>query len=194
MFIDELTRSVIETRPPDHNAAWTDFVVAGLLECLDGFAELDGVVHERHHHLDKIDAAIRRPGRFDQVLTLRLPTPELLTSVFRWHLRGDLAHVDLEVVTRRAIRIVGGRDRKSGSHGAPRPAGPTPAHARGPARGSVRNADRPVETSSTDCCIAPGMRGSQGPLWPGDSLADRRAGCWRRWEHQHRADAGASGY
>lgn len=108
MFIDELDAFGDRTRPPDHNAAWTDFVVAGLLECLDGFAELDGVVHmSATNHLDKIDAAIRRPGRFDQVLTLRLPTPELLTSVFRWHLRGDLAHVDLEVVTRRAIGLSG---------------------------------------------------------------------------------------
>lgn len=38
------------------------------------------------NHFGKIDSATRRPGRFDQVVTLDHPMPELVPQAIRWQL------------------------------------------------------------------------------------------------------------
>ncbi len=96
LHIDELDAFGDRARPHDHNSAWSDMVIGALLECLDGFAEHEGVVViAATNHLHKIDAALRRPGRFDRVVTMDHPGQELLPQAFRWHLRDDLRGVDL---------------------------------------------------------------------------------------------------
>lgn len=96
IFVDELDTFGDRAREHDHNSAWTDMVVGGLLECLDGFNGLEGVVViAATNHLYKIDAALRRPGRFDRVVSIDHPTPDLMPQAFRWHLHRDLAGVDL---------------------------------------------------------------------------------------------------
>ncbi len=108
IFIDELDAFGDRGRPQDHNSSWTDNIVAGLLECLDGFETLEGVVViAATNHLDKIDAALKRPGRFDQHLTLGAPAPEMLPRAFRWHLDEDLANEDLTPVVSAAIGMSG---------------------------------------------------------------------------------------
>jgi SpoVK/Ycf46/Vps4 family AAA+-type ATPase len=70
VFIDELDSVGDRGRPHDHNSSWTDSIVGGLLECLDGFETTPGiVVMGATNHPAKIDAALRRPGRFDQTLS-----------------------------------------------------------------------------------------------------------------------------
>lgn len=96
VFIDELDAIGARDRPHDHNSSWTDSIVGGLLECLDGFDDAPGViVMGATNHPRKIDAALRRPGRFDRTLTMRQPTPDLLPQAFRWHLRDDLPEAEL---------------------------------------------------------------------------------------------------
>jgi cell division protease FtsH len=96
LFIDELDSFGDRARPQDQNSSWTDMVIGGLLECLDGYNGLEGVVViAATNHLYKIDAALRRPGRFDRVVSIDHPTPDLMPQAFRWHLHKDLEGVDL---------------------------------------------------------------------------------------------------
>lgn len=108
VFIDELDAFGDRARPQDHNSSWTDYVVAGLLECLDGFESHEGVVPmAATNHLDKIDDAIRRPGRFDRVVPLDHPTPELMPQAIRWQLGADLPGADLSAVAVTAAGMSG---------------------------------------------------------------------------------------
>lgn len=107
-FLDELDAVGDRARPHDHNSAWTDFIVGGLLECLDGIDTAPGVLvlgaTNRPH---AIDAALRRPGRFDRVLRLTAPRPEAMVDAIRWHLDGDLSGEDLNSIASAAIGLSG---------------------------------------------------------------------------------------
>ncbi|MCC5960668.1 MAG: AAA family ATPase [Rhodobacteraceae bacterium] len=108
LFIDELDTFGDRARPHDQNSSWTDMVIGGLLECLDGFNELEGVVViAATNHLHKIDAALRRPGRFDRVVSIDHPSAELMPKAFRWHLRDDLEGVDLADAAMAAVGMTG---------------------------------------------------------------------------------------
>lgn len=108
VFIDELDAIGDRDRPHDQNSSWTESIVAGLLECLDGFDDAPGVVvMGATNHPQKIDAALRRPGRFDRTLTMHQPTPDLLPRAFRWHLRDDLAGADLDALIGIATGMTG---------------------------------------------------------------------------------------
>lgn len=108
VFIDELDTFGDRDRPHHHNSAWTDMVIGALLECLDGYETGDGVVvMAATNLLHKIDAALRRPGRFDRVVTVGHPTPDLMPAAFRWHLRGDLAAADLSPLVAAAAGMTG---------------------------------------------------------------------------------------
>lgn len=108
VFIDELDTFGDRDRPHDHNSAWTDMVIGALLECLDGYDASEGVVvMAASNLLHKIDAALRRPGRFDRVVTVGHPTPDLMPAAFRWHLRGDLAAADLSPLAAAAAGMTG---------------------------------------------------------------------------------------
>ncbi len=108
VFIDELDAFGDRARKPDHNSSWTDYVVGGLLECLDGFETHEGVVTmAATNHIEKVDAAIRRPGRFDQVVTLDYPTPDLMPQAIRWQVGADLPGADLSGVAAAAVGMSG---------------------------------------------------------------------------------------
>lgn len=107
VFIDEVDAFGNRERR-DHNASWTEYVVAALLECLDGYAQLEGVVPmAATNNLERIDAAIRRPGRFDRVLLLGNPTPDLLPAAFRFQAHPDLADIDLTGLAAQAVGLSG---------------------------------------------------------------------------------------
>src|SRR5690606_14303254 len=73
--------------------------VNGLLECLDGAAGREGVVVVgATNHPDKIDAALRRPGRLDKLVEIPLPGAMAREGILRFHLKGDLVDEDLSSV------------------------------------------------------------------------------------------------
>lgn len=105
--IDELDGFGDRTRR-DHNATWVDYVVGALLECLDGFAGQEGVVAmAATNHPERIDAALKRPGRFDRVLHISNPTPDLLPAAFRFQAYPDLEEVDLTGLAAQAVGLSG---------------------------------------------------------------------------------------
>lgn len=107
VFIDEVDAFGDRDRR-DHNSSWTEYVVAALLECLDGYAGLEGVVPmAATNHVNKVDAAIRRPGRFDKVLRLGHPTPELMPQAIRWQVWPDLSDANLTAIAAQAVGMSG---------------------------------------------------------------------------------------
>lgn len=107
VFVDELDGFGDRTRR-DHNATWVDYVVGALLECLDGFSGQEGVVAmAATNHLERIDPALKRPGRFDRVLHIGNPTPDLLPAAIRFQAHPDLAEVDLTGLAAQAVGMSG---------------------------------------------------------------------------------------
>ena len=97
LFIDEIDGFGDRARNPDHNSAYTAYVVGALLECLDGYETLEGVIAvAATNHVSMVDAAIRRAGRFDAVVTLAHPSVELLPQALRWHLGAELRDENLD--------------------------------------------------------------------------------------------------
>lgn len=108
LFIDEVDSFGDRARMPDHNSTYTDYVVAALLDLLDGFRGHEGVVvMGATNHVGKIDAAIRRPGRFDTVVTLGYPDHTLMPKAIRWQLGNDLPDADLSGVAVDAVGMSG---------------------------------------------------------------------------------------
>lgn len=108
LFLDEIDAFGDRLRAQDHNSAWTDHIVTALLDLLDGFHGHEGVVvMGATNHIGKIDAAIRRPGRFDTVVTLGYPDYDLMPQAIRWQLAGDLPDADLSGVAIAAVGMSG---------------------------------------------------------------------------------------
>jgi ATP-dependent Zn protease len=108
VFIDELDAFGDRTRAPDQNTAYTDFIVTALLDLMDGFDGREGVViMGATNHIWKIDAAIRRPGRFDTVLKLEQPNVETMPQALRWQLGADLPDSDLSGIAKAALGLSG---------------------------------------------------------------------------------------
>ncbi|MGO4917873.1 AAA family ATPase [Pseudogemmobacter sp. W21_MBD1_M6] len=108
LFIDELDAVGDRDRVGDTNRTWTEYVVTALLAAMDGFEGLEGVVlMGATNHVDRIDRAIRRPGRFDKVLSLGYPTHDLLPAAIRWQAWPDLADQDLTSLGSKATGMSG---------------------------------------------------------------------------------------
>lgn len=108
VFIEELDSLGSRTRKPDHNSAYTDIIVGGLLEAMDGFTQREGVVIlGTTNHINAVDPALRRPGRFDKLMYLPNPAADLPPVAFRWHLRDDLRQADLSQLASLAVGMSG---------------------------------------------------------------------------------------
>lgn len=108
LFIDELDAVGDRDRVGDTNRSWTEYVVSGLLAAMDGFEGHEGVaIMGATNHPDRIDKAVRRPGRFDRVLHLGYPTHDLMPATLRWQAWPDLADVDLTGLAARAVGMSG---------------------------------------------------------------------------------------
>jgi len=96
LFIDEIDAfGDRETFSGEHEQYCRE-VVAAFLECMDGAEGREGVVVVGATNLpDKIDAAIRRPGRLDRHVVIPLPDTEARKGILRHHLGDDLADADL---------------------------------------------------------------------------------------------------
>ena len=107
IFVDEIDVFGDRNRR-DHNASWTEYVVGSLLECLDGYAAQEGVVAmAATNHVERVDPALRRPGRFDRILHLRHPTAELMPQAIRWQVGPDLRDADLTAIAAQAVGMSG---------------------------------------------------------------------------------------
>ncbi|MBB6487946.1 AAA family ATPase [Rhizobium lusitanum] len=74
IFLDELDSIGDRSTFPADHANYSTQVVNSLLECLDGTSKRDGViVVGATNHPDKIDPAVRRPGRLDRHVVIGLP-------------------------------------------------------------------------------------------------------------------------
>ncbi|CAN7363073.1 AAA family ATPase [Rhizobium rhizogenes] len=90
LFIDELDSIGDRATFPADHANYSTQVVNALLECLDGTATRDGVVVVgATNHPDKIDAAVRRPGRLDRHVVIDLPNQEDRLAIVRQQLGPD---------------------------------------------------------------------------------------------------------
>jgi transitional endoplasmic reticulum ATPase len=88
MFFDEID-ALIPARSVGHSdTPVTDRVLSQFLAELDGIEELKGVlVLAATNRLDRLDPAVLRPGRFDEVVEIPLPDTPGRREIFQVHLR-----------------------------------------------------------------------------------------------------------
>ncbi|MDI7864775.1 AAA family ATPase [Rhizobiaceae bacterium n13] len=97
LFIDEFD-AVGKRTTSDRNAGYQNGVVAGLLEQLDGFERLEGVVVVAAcNHPRLVDAALLRAGRLDRHLELTLPDGPSRRGILKFHSGIELSAADAEV-------------------------------------------------------------------------------------------------
>jgi len=108
VFIDE-----IDSLAPDRNKVEGEVekrVVAQLLSLMDGFAKTTGVVVlAATNRPDHIDAALRRPGRFDREVHFRVPDRDGRLEILRIQTREMPLDgtVELEAIADLAVGMVG---------------------------------------------------------------------------------------
>jgi cell division protease FtsH len=120
LFIDEFDSIGDRAKFSDHHASYSIQVVNGLLECIDGLDDREGVVIVGAcNDSDGIDPALLRPGRLDRQIDIPLPDEEARRAILRVHQTDALADdvvekiasvtdgwsgADLEALCRRARR------------------------------------------------------------------------------------------
>ncbi|MEN3142343.1 AAA family ATPase [Ochrobactrum sp. WV_118_8] len=108
LFLDEFDSAGDRNSGSSGNESYDNKAINGLLECLDGSEEREGVVVIAATNLpNKIDPALRRPGRLDKVIEIPLPDAGARTGILNYHLKGDLDGVDLETVVTRTQGMAG---------------------------------------------------------------------------------------
>ena len=113
IFIDEI--DAVGARRTDDGTSSNREVERTLMQLL---AELDGFeprgdvrIVAATNRADILDPALLRPGRFDRVIDVPLPTPEAVQEIFRIHTRGMTVakDVDLAILVAR-LKTVSGAD------------------------------------------------------------------------------------
>lgn len=110
LFIDEIDAFYTRTdlRGGGRNDSYDIKAITGLLEKLDGISDREGViVVGACNHLKFVDAAIRRAGRFDQVVEVGLPTLEELEAILAQHLGDRSSGIDLIACAAAALGCTG---------------------------------------------------------------------------------------
>ncbi|MBB3149950.1 AAA+ superfamily predicted ATPase, partial [Phyllobacterium trifolii] len=102
LFIDEIDAVGDRETFTGDSAHYSTEVVASLLECLDGCARREGVVVVGAcNYPELIDTALLRPGRLDRHIEISLPGPTAREGILRFHLKQDLAELDMDVIAYR---------------------------------------------------------------------------------------------
>lgn len=108
LFLDEFDSAGDRNSKASDNDDYIRRAVNGLLECLDGASGREGVVVVgATNYPDKVDAALRRPGRLDKLVEIPLPDAASREGILKFHLRGDLAEADLSPVVSRTQGMAG---------------------------------------------------------------------------------------
>ncbi len=96
LFIDEIDSFGDRAKLRGHNATYNREVINALLECLDGVDDREGWSWSVPPiNPEVVDAGLRRPGRLDRHIAIRLPGLDARIGILRYHLAGDLDGHDL---------------------------------------------------------------------------------------------------
>lgn len=99
LLIDEVDALGSRETGDKHDRDYTDKVIATFLECLDGSEGREGVVViGAANHPDRLDPALRRPGRLDRHIVIPLPDARARTGILRHHLSRACVGEDLSTV------------------------------------------------------------------------------------------------
>jgi cell division protease FtsH len=99
VLVDEVDSAGNRMSMEGRNVGYETQVLNAFLEQLDGLDGREGVVViGTTNYPERVDAALRRPGRLDREIRLGLPDPTALTEILRFHLGSDLAKQDLRRV------------------------------------------------------------------------------------------------
>lgn len=108
LFIDEFDSAGDRASDKSDNGDYNVKAINGLLECLDGVAGREGVVVVGATNApEKIDAALKRPGRLDKIVEIPLPNDAARDGILRFHLKQNLLGADLSVVVKRTVGMSG---------------------------------------------------------------------------------------
>lgn len=96
VVVDEVDSAGDRRSMEGRNVGYETQVLNAFLEQLDGLEGREGVVViGTTNYPERVDAALRRPGRLDREIWLGLPEVTGLTGILRFHLGSDLAGQDL---------------------------------------------------------------------------------------------------
>jgi ATP-dependent Zn protease len=109
-FIDEL--DALPSRASLSGSSNGDFwapVITGMLLGIDALRQTcpDVVLIAATNFLDRVDPALRRPGRFDRLIEIAPPDVEGLINILRTYLKAELADADLAHVAQLLLGRVG---------------------------------------------------------------------------------------
>lgn len=140
LFVDELDGLVDPQHQRGGGESFWMSLRSALLTAIDGAAVRPGLVLiGACNHIDFVDAALRRAGRFDRVVSIDPPDAAGLATILRTHLDTDLSGADLGTLARLAL----------GQTGA------DVARAVRSARAQARQAGRPLRASDLAAHLAP---------------------------------------
>jgi Cdc6-like AAA superfamily ATPase len=96
LFIDEVDGIGDREKLSDRHRDYFTQIINKLLECMDGIDRREGViVVGACNYPDRVDPALKRPGRLDRIIRIPLPDAETLEVIYRHSLGDDLADIDL---------------------------------------------------------------------------------------------------
>ncbi|MGO7367555.1 AAA family ATPase [Rhizobium ruizarguesonis] len=99
LFLDELDSIGDRAAFKGDNAQYSTQVVNGLLELVDGYDRLEGIVLVGATNFpEKIDPALRRAGRLDRHVAVPLPDAETRRSLCRRYIRDDMPESEIEKI------------------------------------------------------------------------------------------------
>lgn len=102
LFLDEFDSVGDRRTVRGENALYVVEKINGLLECLDGVEDREGiVVVAACNHPQFVDPAFLRPGRLEQTIRIPLPDHPAREQILRWHLKGTLEGEDLSDIAGR---------------------------------------------------------------------------------------------
>lgn len=89
IFFDEI-ESFSSRSIDNHNTSYFTIIINTLLKCIERSNLKPGViVIAATNHPDRVDEALKRPGRLDRHLEITLPRAQDLEAILAFHLKGD---------------------------------------------------------------------------------------------------------
>ncbi|MFP7675518.1 AAA family ATPase [Marivita sp. S0852] len=104
MIIDEIDAVGSRSDRDRHGSNYRGQVINGFLGLMDSIAKEEGVVViGTCNHLERIDPAVIRAGRFDLKINVPLPDAEAIHGILHHHLAEDIAAADLRALSHQAV-------------------------------------------------------------------------------------------